>query len=110
MVEFGLGGRRWAIEEAPEEAWVFMEPDEFMSFRFRRAARELNTLLTLFYDHGEMPEFLRQLRRVVEDRPPEDPPPAAVLSWLPDDGPPSSGSCTPLVIPRNPNAAPGGRK
>ncbi len=95
MVEFGMSGRRWWTDEEEDKAFALMEPEEFMSFRFRRAARDLNTLLVLFHAHREMPEFIRQLARVVENRPPDDPPASGVVSWLPDDGSPSSGSCSP---------------
>jgi hypothetical protein len=95
MAGFGFSGRRLWTDKEFEEKFALMEPELFASIHFRRAAETLNTLLVLFQGHLEMPEFIGQLAAIVEDRPPDDLPPAGVLEWLPDDGPPSSGRALP---------------
>ena len=92
MAGFGFSGRRLWIDEEFGTEHALMEPEEFRSLHFRRAAENLNMLLVLFHGHREMPELIRQLAIVVEGRPPDDPPASGVLAWLPDDGRPSSGA------------------
>lgn len=97
MVGFSMSGRRQWMNEELQDAFAYMAPEEFMSFHFRRMARDLNTLLVLFHGHREMPELIRQLTRVVEDRPPDDPPPSGILSRLPSGGKPPLGGRPPLI-------------
>lgn len=90
MVEFGEW-RLWSNDE------TLMDPEAFVSRQFRRAAREVNTILVSFREHREMPIFLRQLAAILQAFPPDDPPPPGVLAWLPGDGSPSPGGLCPLI-------------
>ena len=92
MVGFGESGWRLLVKDE-----TLMEPDAFASRHFRRAAREVNTLLVSFRGHREMSIFLRQLTAVLEALPPDDPPPSGAGARLSGDGSPSSGGHAALL-------------